>query len=70
MDPMTILALVTKGVSVVSMLIEAGKNAKPALEVVAGLLTGAQEGTLTDEQMARDEAFLDSQIEEFNKPID
>lgn len=69
MDPMTILMLVGKGISVVSMLIEAGKNAGPALEVIKGLVTGAQEGTVTDEQLARDEAFLDAQIEEFNTPL-
>lgn len=69
MDPMTILMLIGKGISVASMLIEAGKNAMPAIEVIKGLVTGAQEGTLTDEQMARDEAFLDAQIEEFNTPL-
>ena len=70
MDPMTVFAVLEKGITVVSMLIAAGQNAAPAIEVLKRLVTGAQEGTVTDEQLARDEAFLDEQIEEFNKPIE
>lgn len=70
MDPMTILAIVEKGLAVVSMAIVAGKNAKPALDVIIQLVKGSQEGTVTDEQLAHDEAFLDAQIEEFNKEME
>ncbi len=69
MDPLTIIALIGKGISVLDMAITAGKNAKPVIDTLKGLITGAEEGTVTDEQLARDEAFLDSQIEEFNKPL-
>lgn len=69
MDPMMILALVERGISVASMLLTAGKDAAPVLARLTGLTQGAQAGTVTDEQLAAEQAFLDSQIEEFNKPF-
>lgn len=70
MDVMAILTLVAKGVSVVEMLIDAGKNAAPAINVVKNLITGAQQGTITDEELASLEAQLDAQIDDFNTPIE
>lgn len=69
MDPMTIFAIIEKGLTVASMAITAGKSVAPIIDVLLRTVTGAQEGTVTDEQLAADEAFLDSQIEEFNKPL-
>lgn len=70
MDPMLIFAMIEKGISVASLLISMGKSAAPALNVIKGLVTGAQEGTVTDEQLASDEATLDDMIAEFNKPLE
>ncbi len=70
MDPMVIFAMIEKGISVASMLISAGKNAAPAIEVIKNLVTGAQAGTVTDEQLAETERLLDAEIEEFNKPME
>ena len=67
---MTIFALIEKGIAVASMAITAGKNAGPALQAVKELVTGAQQGTVTDEQLAATESILDGQIEEFNKPLE
>lgn len=69
MDPMMILALVERGVSVASMLITAGKDAAPVLGRLLNITKGAQEGTVTDEQLAAEQAFLDNQIREFNAPL-
>lgn len=66
MDVMAILALVAKGVSVISALISAGESAAPAIEVVKNLITGAQKGSVTPEQLAQTEALLDSMIDDFN----
>jgi len=70
MDPITILALIEKAVTVVSMAIAAGKAAGPALQVIKDLASGGQAGTVTDAQLAETEALLDAQIEEFNKPME
>lgn len=70
MDPMTIFALIEKAVTVVSMAVAAGKNAAPAIQVIKDLVTGAQDGTITDEMLAEREAVLDGQVEDFNKPLE
>ena len=69
MDVIAILGLVAKGVSVIEMLIDAGRNAAPAIKVVKDAITGAQAGTITDDELLALEAQLDSQIAEFNEPI-
>lgn len=72
MDPMmilTVIGLITKGVSVAKMLIEAGKDAMPAIKVIKDLVTGAESGKITDEELAANEATLDAMIDEFNEPI-
>lgn len=70
MDPMTIFALIEKGITVAETLISVGESAAPALKVLFGLVTGAQAGTVTDEQLAADEATLDGLIADFNKPME
>jgi hypothetical protein len=69
MDVMAILTLIAKGVSIVEMAIEAGKNAAPAIEIVKNLITGAKTGTMTQEELDSIEAQLDAAIDEFNEPI-
>jgi hypothetical protein len=70
MDIMLVLGLVMKGLSVVDTLITVGKNAAPAIKVVKDLVTGAQAGTLTDDDLTKTEAILDALIDDFNKPIE
>lgn len=69
MDVAAILDLVMKGLGVVSTLVTVGANAAPAIKVLTDLVTGAQDGTITDEQLAETEATLDAMIADFNKPI-
>lgn len=69
MDVMAILALIAKGVSVAELLIDAGKSAVPAIEVIKKLVTGAQSGTITDAELLALEDSLDAQIDDFNTPI-
>lgn len=69
MDILSILALVEKGLSVISMVIDAGKDAAPTIQVVKDLVTGAQAGTVTQASLDEVEAHLDAQITEFNEPI-
>lgn len=69
MDIAAIMDLVVKGLGVVSTLISVGANAAPAIKVLTELATGAQNGTVTPEQLADTEATLDAMIADFNKPI-
>jgi len=69
MDIMAILALVAKGVEVINTLVTVGENAAPAIKAVRDLVVGAQNGTVTSDQLTQTEAVLDALIEDFNKPI-
>lgn len=69
MNPMAIMDLVLKGLGVISTLIAVGANAAPAIKVISDLVTGAKDGTVTDEQLAQTEATLDALIDDFNKPM-
>jgi hypothetical protein len=69
MDVAAILELVVKGMGVVSTLIAVGRDAAPAIKVITDLVTGAQAGEVTDEQLAATEKTLDDMISDFNQPM-
>lgn len=69
MDILAILALVEKGLGVIQIAMQAGKDAAPAINALKDLLTGAKNGTVTAEQLAATEAVLDQQIDEFNQDL-
>lgn len=69
MDIAAILDLIVKGLGVADTLITAGQNAAPAIKSVIDLATGAQAGTVTDQQLADTEATLDKMISDFNLPL-
>ncbi len=70
MDPMQILDLVMKGVQVIKVLVDAAEDAGPAIKAVTNLITGAQAGTLTQDQIDETEKVLDAMIAEFNEPLE
>lgn len=70
MDIVAIMALIVKGLGVVETLVEAGEAAAPAIKVLIGVATGAQQGTVTQDELDAAEALLDKQIEDFNTPMD
>lgn len=69
MDVMAIMALIQKGLSVAEIIIEAGRDAAPAIKALIALAAGAQQGTVTQEQVDDTEALLDRLIAEFNEPL-
>ncbi len=69
MDVGAILDLIVKGLGVVGTLVAVGRDAAPAIKVLTDLVTGAQTGSVTDEQLAQTEATLDSMIADFNEPM-
>lgn len=70
MDPLTIIALITKGLTIANMAIAAGQSAAPIIKVILGLGESATDGTVTDEQLADVEAMLDAEIAKFNEPLE
>lgn len=66
MDVLAIMALVAKGISVISALIAAEQSAEPAIKAIADLVTGAQKGAVTQADLDKTEALLDSLIDDFN----
>lgn len=70
MDIALVLDLVMKGLGVINTLVTVGENAVPAIKAVTDLVSGAQAGTLTDDDLAKTEAALDALIDDFNKPIE
>jgi hypothetical protein len=69
MDITGILALIVKGISVITALVAVGQSIEPAVKVITDLITGAQSGTVTDQQLTDTEATLDAMIADFNLPI-
>lgn len=69
MDPMTIFMLVERGLTLIPILIKAGENAGPAIKALKDLVTGARTGTVTQAEIDKTEALLDSLIAEFNADI-
>lgn len=69
MDVMAIISIISKAVSVAELAIEAGKSAIPAITVIKKLITGAEQGTITPDELTALEADLDAQIDEFNAPL-
>ncbi len=69
MDIGAILDLVVKGLGVISTLVAVGEEAAPAIKVLTDLVTGAQNGTVTDVQLMATENALDAMVADFNTPM-
>lgn len=70
MDAAAIFALISKGLALVPILIQAGVEIETIIANLKALSDSAQAGTVTDEQLNALEAELDSAIAEFNAPMD
>ena len=69
MDIAAVMDLIVKGLGVVNTLVTVGSDALPAIKVLTDLATGAQNGDVTDEQLAQTEATLDALVDKFNAPL-
>lgn len=70
MDITAVMALIIKGLGIVETLVAAGEEAAPTIKTLVNIATGAQQGSVTAEQLLAAEDELDAQIAEFNKPFD
>lgn len=66
MDVASILALVAKGVTVITALVEAKQPIETAVQAVQNIIAKGRGGTVTDQDLDQTEAVLDAQIDEFN----
>lgn len=69
MDIAAIMALIVKGLGVVSTLVAAEQDAEPAIKVLINLAAGGQAGTVTADELTATEATLDGMIADFNAPM-
>lgn len=69
MEIAAILAMVMKGVSVATTLIQAGKDATPVLLDLVGTFGKDGEKKPSREEVEAFEARLDAKIDEFNAPL-
>lgn len=69
MDTAAVLALIEKGIAIIPILIQFGQDIAPAIEILKNVVTGAQAGTITDEELAQNEAELDALIADFNTDL-
>lgn len=67
MNYAAIFELIAKGLSVAEALIQAGREALPAIKAVQGLVDGSRKGVeITQAQLDEVEITLDQMIDEFN----
>lgn len=69
MDLAVILPIIEKGLTLIPILIQAGEDVAPAIKVLLDLITGAQAGTVTQDQLTAAETQLDALIADFNEPM-
>jgi len=70
MDIAGIIGLVFKGIDVAKEVLAVGKDVAPVVKNLVEIVTGVENGTMTDERLLEIENELDRQIEEFNEPIE
>jgi hypothetical protein len=70
MDAAAIFALISKGLSLLPILIQAGAEVGTIIQNLKNLSDSAQAGTVTDNQLNALEAELDAAIAQFNAPMD
>jgi hypothetical protein len=69
MDPILIFELITKGVSLLPTLVNAGIDITHRVEQLIALSKGGAEGTLDDAAIAKIRADFDADLAEFNSDL-
>lgn len=68
MDVMTILGLISQGLQLLPTLVKAGVDITKEIQMLKGLSDGAQDGTVTDDQVQEVQDHLDELMSNFNAP--
>lgn len=69
MNATAIFDLLTKGLTLLPILIDAGVSIAPRVEQLIALAKGGSAGTITDADLAKIEADFDVDLASFNEPI-
>ena len=69
MDPILVLTLIQKGLTLVPILIQAGEEVLPLIQRLTQIAKGGADGTVTVDELTALEADLDAQLADFNKPM-
>ena len=70
MDAAAIFALISKGLSILPILIQAGEEVGTIITNLKNLSDSAAAGTVSDDQLNELESDLDGAIDKFNLPMD
>lgn len=69
MDIATVLNLIDKGMAIASMLVDAGKDAAPAIAAIGRVATASADNTITEADLTEIENQLDAMLLSFNEPL-
>lgn len=69
MDAASVFALISKGLALLPILIQAGQEVGNVIQNLKALSDSAQAGTVTAKQLATLESELDASIADFNEPM-
>jgi hypothetical protein len=69
MDAAAIFALIEKGLTLIPILISAGEEIAPLVQRLIDVAKGAQDGSVTDDQLNSLEADIDARLSDFNQDI-
>jgi hypothetical protein len=69
MDAAAILALIEKGLILIPILIQAGEEIAPLVQRLIDVARGAQDGSITDDQLNALEADIDRRLADFNQDM-
>lgn len=64
-----LIPILLKGIQLIPIIIQAGEDIAPAIEVLVNLLNSAKTGTVTDDELTAAETQLDTMIADFNAPM-
>lgn len=70
MDPVTVFALIEKGVTLLPILVNAGIDITQRVKQLIALSRGGAGGTLTDADIAKIRADFDADLAGFNNPLE
>jgi len=68
MDVMAILGLISQGLALLPTLVKAGVDISNEIQMLKGLSDGAQDGSVTDDQVQEVQDHLDKLMSDFNAP--
>lgn len=69
MDPIAILSIIEKGLTLVPILINAGTEVIPLVQRLGAVAKGGADGTVTKAELDALEADLDQSLDDFNIPM-